>query len=208
MFIECRHIPTSGQKCKSPQVRNTGFCYFHRNTRQRAQVPSPLTPFILPFIEDSRGVLIAINEVFRAMGENRISRSEASTYFNGIQIAARVIARIEKTVWEPVRALEYDNDGIEQGEQKTACEPLLDCVKCDRQDICEARKAALEHMPENYDDLLAGVRNMTPEQTLARWDARQKAEDQRMRNLRSLAVQDNYVEPITLQPPPPYPSSY
>jgi hypothetical protein len=157
MFVECRQIQSSGQKCKSPAVRNTSFCFFHGNVRKLADAPPPPqdTPFVLPFIEDSRGILLAVNQTFQAMGQGRIKRSEAGTYLYGIQIAAKVIARIEQTVWEPVRALEYDEHGAALGEQKTGCDPFLDCISCDRQDICELRQAALE---KNPDDLLLRMR--------------------------------------------------
>jgi hypothetical protein len=197
MFVECRHVQPSGEKCKSPAVRNSSFCYFHRNLHDRAEARPPRqgTPFLLPVLEDSCSILIAVNEVFRAMGESRIKRSEASTYFYGIQIAAKVITRIENRTWEPVRALEYDNSCTELAPEKTACEPLLDCVNCDRQDICEARKAILDRHPGNQNELINQMRSMSPQQALAKWDAERKAADQRMRNLRSLAVQDDYQEP-------------
>jgi hypothetical protein len=78
MFVECRHVQPSGEKCKSPAVRNSSFCYFHRNLHDRAEARPPRqgTPFLLPVLEDSCSILIAINEVFRAMGESRIKRSE------------------------------------------------------------------------------------------------------------------------------------
>jgi hypothetical protein len=212
MFAECCHVQTSGQKCKSAAVQHSIFCYFHRNVRERAELPPPRqgTPFLLPFIEDSRGVLVAVNEVLRAMRQNRIKRNEASTYLSGIQLAAKVIARTEDRVWEPVRALEYDNDGSEQAEAKTACEPLQDCLNCDRQDICEACEAAKEIKPIVYKNLVAKARTMTDGQALCSWEVRQKASDERMRRLRSLAVRDDYEEPIYKphfppQPPPPQP---
>jgi hypothetical protein len=212
MFAECRHVLPSGQKCKSPIVQHSIFCYFHRNVRERAELPPPRqgTPFLLPFIEDSRGVLLAVNEVFRAMGQGRIKRNEASTYLSGIQLAAKVIARTEDRVWEPVRALEYDRDGTEQAPAKTACEPLQDCLNCDRQDICEACEAAKELKPVVYKNLVARARCMTDGQALYSWEVRQKASDERMRRLRSLAVVDNYEEPIYkphFPPQPPQPQS-
>jgi hypothetical protein len=194
MYNECCHVQSSGQKCHSAALRHSIFCYFHRNVRERAEAPPPRqgAPFVIPFIEDSRGILIAVNEVFRAMGERRITRSEASSYFNGIQIAAKVIARIEGKTWEPVRTLEYDNDGFEQAEQKTSCDPFLDCLNCDRQDICEVRRAELEKNPEDY---IAKMRSMGDEEAWAEFQAKEKAKGQRMRRLRSLAVRDDYQEP-------------
>jgi hypothetical protein len=209
MFAECCHVQTSGQKCKSPIVQHSIFCYFHRNVRERAELPPPRqgTPFVLPFIEDSRGVLVAVNEVLRAMGQGRIKRNEASTYLSGTQLAAKVIARTEDRVWEPVRALEYDNDGSEQAVAKTACEPLQDCLNCDRQDICEACEAAKEIKPVVYKNLVAKARTMTDGQALCLWAVKQKASDERMRRLRSLAVRDNYEEPIYKPHFPPQPPS-
>jgi hypothetical protein len=36
MFLECRHILTSGHKCKSPALRDQQFCYSYMPARRYA----------------------------------------------------------------------------------------------------------------------------------------------------------------------------
>src|SRR6185369_16077796 len=135
MFIECRHVLPSGERCKSRALRSDPFCYFHRNLRERIDGPPPRqgAAFIFPNIEDTRGILLATIQTLRAMGFGQIKRNEAGTYLYGINIAARLVARIEQTDYDPTRALEYDNNCSELAEQSTGCEPLHDCVSCERQ---------------------------------------------------------------------------
>jgi hypothetical protein len=188
MFLECRHILPSGQKCKSPALRKRPFCYFHSHLRDRSDAPPPRpdTPFVLPSLEDSRGLLVAVMEVLKAMGQGRIKRSEAATYLYGLQIAGQLVARIEKSTSDPVRVLLYDNNALEMGEEKKACEPPRDCVNCDCQDICEARRIAESQKPEDIQEVIAKVRSMTPQQILADFEARHKARNERLQRIREL----------------------
>ena len=138
MITECRHVLASGKKCQAVSVTNSSFCFFHRNQRLRQDTPvRPGTPFILPTLEDAHSALNAVNDVFHAMGEGRLKRAEAGTYLYGIQIAARLIMRIDQTSIKPVRNLCYDNYGTELGEETSICEPPEDCLKCTRRDSCE-----------------------------------------------------------------------
>ena len=138
MISECRHILASGKKCQAFAVTNSSFCFFHRNQRERRDTAvRPGTPFILPTLEDAHSALNAVNDVFRAMGEGRLKRAEAGTYLYGIQIAARLIVRIDQTTIKPVRNLCYDNYGTELAELKTICEPPEDCLQCTRRETCD-----------------------------------------------------------------------
>lgn len=207
MFLECRHILPSGQKCKSPALRKRPFCYFHSHMRERSQAPLPRqgTPFVLPSLEDSRGILVAVMEILGAMGQGRLKRSEASTYLYGLQIAGQLVARIDQTACNPVRTLLYDDDALEIGEEKKACEPPRDCVSCDCQDICEARQAAIARTPEDIHQILARVQSMTPQQMLADFEARFKARDERLQRIRELPASDSDDDDFILPGEPPNP---
>ena len=85
MYAECRHVLPAGLKCTAPRVGDSNFCYRHRNLHERmcAPAPRPGTPFRLPSLEDSHGCLNAIQEVAWAMGDKRISSSQATVEFLG-----------------------------------------------------------------------------------------------------------------------------
>ena len=81
MFNECRHILTSGHKCKAPALRGKAFCYFHTATRRYSRTSTTSAePLLLPSTEDAAGVQLAINEVLRSYASKRIDRRQAGTF--------------------------------------------------------------------------------------------------------------------------------
>jgi len=147
MFIECRHIKPSGIKCKSPAVRNTPYCYFHTGL-YRSRNPSTTNarePLLLPSLEDSTGVQIALQQVLGALGSSCIDPRRAGLYLRGLQIAVRLAAKSDSaSPEESVRDLSYEDNGDSLAPEKTACEPPEDCLKCKQRDQCKDF--------ENYED--------------------------------------------------------
>jgi hypothetical protein len=138
MFMECRHILTSGHKCKSPALRGQHFCYFHTADRRFATTSNAsIDPFLLPPIEDAAGVPVAINQVFRGLAYHRLDRRQAGIYFYGLQIAARLARKSDEKPTETVRETCEDADGHLLAPEKSTCEPPKDCVNCQRRDFCE-----------------------------------------------------------------------
>ena len=134
MYIECRHVLPSGRKCTEGLVRDSQFCYRHRNLHESLYAPParPGTPFRMPLLEDSHGCLIGVQEVTWAMGDKRIAPNEAGIYLRAITIAKSLIPRRPAVSRKPVRSLCYDNDGIEMAELVNACEPPRDCITCEK----------------------------------------------------------------------------
>src|SRR6476659_4553200 len=86
MFNECRHILTSGHKCKAPALRGKAFCYFHTAARRYSRISTTsAAPLLLPSTEDAAGVQLAINQILRSYSSKRIDRRQAGTYFYGLQ---------------------------------------------------------------------------------------------------------------------------
>ena len=138
MFVECRHILTSGHKCKSPALRGKSFCHFHVADRRYATTSTALVdPLMLPTIEDAAGVQIAINQVFRSLATRRIDRRMAGVYFYGLQIAARLASKSDKKPSETVREICEDAEGYTLAPEKSTCEPPADCISCRRRTFCE-----------------------------------------------------------------------
>lgn len=133
MYIECRHVTPAGFKCILPRVGNDRFCFNHRNLHERMHAPQPRpgTPFRMPLLEDSSGLMIALQEVSWAMSDKRITQREADTYLRVITIAKGLLPRRPSVTRKPVRSLCYDNDGFEMAEAVTNCDPPRDCVACE-----------------------------------------------------------------------------
>jgi hypothetical protein len=89
MFMECRHILTTGRKCKSPALRNQAFCYFHSGLRRypSARVSSRQKPLCLPSLENTASIQHAITDVLNALVQGRINRRRAAFCLHGIQVA-------------------------------------------------------------------------------------------------------------------------
>jgi hypothetical protein len=138
MFMECRHILTSGYKCKSPALRGQPFCYFHTADRRYATTNTASVDSLqLPTIEDAAGVQVAINQVFRALASHRIDRRQAGVYFYGLQIAARLARKSDEKPSESVRETSEDAEGCTLAPEKSTCEPPADCISCRRRTFCE-----------------------------------------------------------------------
>ena len=138
MFIECRHILTSGHKCKSPALRGQAYCYFHTANRRFATTSTAaVDPLLIPNIEDAAGVQLAINQVFRGLASRRIDRRQAGVYFYGLQIAARLARKSDEKATETVRETCEDSEGQTLAPEKSTCEPPADCLNCRRRTFCE-----------------------------------------------------------------------
>jgi hypothetical protein len=137
MFNECRHILTSGHKCKAAALRGQAFCYFHTAARRYASVrTTSVDPLLLPAIEDTAGVQIAINQVLKGLASNRIDSRQAGVYFYGLQIAARLARKSDEMPSESIRETCEDSDGSTLAPEKSTCEPPEDCLNCKRRNQC------------------------------------------------------------------------
>ena len=138
MFNECRHILTSGYKCKAAALRGMAFCYYHTAARRYANGPnSAFGSLRMPSIEDTAGVQIAINQVLRGLGTHTIDRRQAGVFFYGLQIAARLARKTEDKPAEVVRETCADTDEEILAPEKVKCEPPADCINCSRRTFCE-----------------------------------------------------------------------
>jgi hypothetical protein len=129
MFIECRHILPTGYKCKSPALRGQFFCYFH-NLSRRLQHSSKkhVKQSSFPSVEDSGGVKMALNKIFRDLDAGRIDPRRAGLFFYGLQIASKLALRPGENPLDTVREVCEAEDGTE---------PPADCINCSRRGFCE-----------------------------------------------------------------------
>ncbi len=87
MYKVCRHIRTSGGRCRSAALANQNFCYYHLSQRQQS------ITLDLPPLEDRTSIQIAISRVLASLAAGMIDRRDAGMYLYGIQIAATNMCR-------------------------------------------------------------------------------------------------------------------
>jgi hypothetical protein len=93
---ECRHILTSGHKCKAAALRGQAYCYYHTPARRSAA--SRFTrkePLKFPSLKDTAGVQSGLNQVLRSLATRRIDPRHAGLYLHGLQLAARLARKSE-----------------------------------------------------------------------------------------------------------------
>jgi len=139
MFIECRHIMPSGYKCKSPALRGMAFCYYHTSLRrfQNTLGNNDNEPLLLPSLEDTSGIQIALHQVLGGLACSRMDPRHVSLYLRGLNIAARLAKRPEPSeAAETVHDLYYEDDDV-LAHAKEICEIPQDCLQCTKRDDCE-----------------------------------------------------------------------
>jgi len=126
MYPECRHIMTSGKKCRSAALTGRAYCYFHfRLHQQRHRVVDHYKDFVsykfdVPVLEDRASIQLAISEVVQAMARNYMDHKRGGKILYGLQLAlqsAKVPADIVSS--EPVRELYRNAEGEEIGPKAT-----------------------------------------------------------------------------------------
>ncbi|MBS1802467.1 MAG: hypothetical protein JST28_03835 [Acidobacteria bacterium] len=166
MHIECRHVFSSGCKCTDAILRDSQFCYHHRNLRERFYAPAhPGTPFRMPLLEDADGCVIGVQETLWAMGEKRITQKEAGTYLHGINIIKGLLPKYPAVTPKPVRSLCYDDHGFEMAEAVNACDPPRDCVTC--QKPCEW----FEYYEDEVEEIEDQIAEEEKQKNLEEWKA-------------------------------------
>jgi len=139
MFQECRHILTSGYKCKAAALKGKPFCFFHSRSRlPLSKVVEETDMIILPPIEDAGGVTLAINQILELYGSGSIQDHQAHVFFRGLQIAASLVRKapadlpprdtVRDIVVDPVRGI--------IAPEKTGCDPE-ECQTCRRRYDCK-----------------------------------------------------------------------
>jgi hypothetical protein len=92
MYQACRHIKPSGERCKSPAMRDHSFCYFHArvHTRTKRIDPRELT---FPVPEDFAAIQESIAKVLDGIVNERIGAKQSSQILRALQIALQTIPR-------------------------------------------------------------------------------------------------------------------
>ena len=118
MYKLCRHIRTSGGRCRAAALANESYCYYHL-TQRRLSITLDLPP-----LEDRHSIQVAVSRVLTSLAAGLLDRRDAGMYLYGIQIASSNLAseRGCLTPYEPVRRAVLTRKGDEVAEAKTIFE--------------------------------------------------------------------------------------
>lgn len=104
-FPICRHLRMSGQRCKSPALRDERFCYFHTNlSRHHRQLRpnhvydhllEPGKSIRLAPIEDRDSLQMALSQTVGAIATNQIEVKQGVAVLYGLQQLASNMKQIE-----------------------------------------------------------------------------------------------------------------
>lgn len=181
MFKECRHILTSGFKCRAAALRGKSFCYYHTASRRLAGIKT-FSSILLPSVEDASGVQAAIDQVLRSYASRAIDRRQAGVFFYGLQIAAGLARKTDRDQ-KPCDTVRDLCDDPKEGliaPEKSTCEPPDDCVECLRRQACNDYLSYKEGIRTEHEDLCEeGETDCTdtPDPTAGE-DAQSKAESE------------------------------
>jgi hypothetical protein len=98
VYKRCRHIRTSGSRCRCAALPNQHFCHYHLTQRKSAtnaaQDGLPVAASLeLPPIEDHFSVQVAIGRVLSALASGSLDPRHAGFFLYGVQIAASNLPR-------------------------------------------------------------------------------------------------------------------
>jgi len=138
MYKLCRHIKTNGQRCKSPALSGSAYCYFHARVHTMAKAKSTVCDDVdLPVLEDSASIQVAISQIMAGLLSSRLDARHTGLLLYALQIASQNIDR--KTFHsdsEIVRSMTVTEEGDELAPEKEKCESS-DCASCHRRDTCD-----------------------------------------------------------------------
>jgi len=140
MYNECRHILSGGHKCRAAALKGKAFCYHHMASRRLARMTLTSSDALpLPPIEDTAGVMTALTQVIRQLGNNRLDRPKAATLFYGLQIAASLVRKspYDQPPGQTVRDVCDDPEEGLIAPEATSCEPPKDCANCEKRGSCK-----------------------------------------------------------------------
>ena len=95
MASQCLQSQINGQRCTLPSIPGSKFCRQHDQMRQVEEAEAMGK---VPFqrLVDRRSILNAVNDVLCALADERIKRTVADTFLNGIRMASRTIKEMEE----------------------------------------------------------------------------------------------------------------
>ncbi|MGA2898396.1 MAG: hypothetical protein ABSE27_12480, partial [Acidobacteriaceae bacterium] len=89
--FQCRHILTSGRRCRSASLHGEQFCYYHHTTRRPAPRHRGVRPehavFELSAIDDREGIHFAIAQVLARLTTAQLDPKRANPILYALKLA-------------------------------------------------------------------------------------------------------------------------
>ena len=148
MYKLCRHIKTNGQRCKSPALSESAYCYFHARVHTMAKAKNSIWDDVnLPMLEDAASIQVAISQIMAGCLSSRLDARHTGLLLYALQIASQNIDRSSYRMdSDSVQSMTVSGEGDELAPEEKICEPG-DCAGCDQRDTCE------DYDPEDEDEL-------------------------------------------------------
>lgn len=86
-ILLCRHTMPSGRLCRSPRMKGSAYCYFHRKWRENGVGSTRRSFRRLPPLEDRASIQIVINAVIRGLAGGNLSERSAGLILYAVQSA-------------------------------------------------------------------------------------------------------------------------
>jgi len=117
----CRHVRTSGNRCRSAALPSQHFCHYHATQRQALPEKAPLQ---FPPLEDRFAIQVAIGRILAALASGAIDRKDAGLYLYGVQIASSNLPRETGVIspLDPVRRVVLTRQNQQVAEAETVLE--------------------------------------------------------------------------------------
>jgi len=89
--FQCRHILTSGRRCRSASLRGEQFCYYHHTTRRPAPRHRGVHPqqsiFEMPLIDDREGIQFALAQILNFLTTGQLDPKRANPILYTLKLA-------------------------------------------------------------------------------------------------------------------------
>ncbi len=155
MYLACRHIKPGGQRCKSPGLRGSAFCYFHARLHSTSK-PGIMDDIVLPVPEDSAAIQESLGTIFAAILSSRIDSKRTAQLLWGLQIASNNLSRRQASDPKSVQSVTRNKQGLELAPVLRVCNSLTDCQNgCEHPESCgrnRAFDALMGRTPDGTDD--------------------------------------------------------
>lgn len=122
MYQACRHIKPSGQRCKSPAMRDHAFCYFHARVHQQTKNTDP-HKLSFPVPEDFAAIQESLARVFDSIVRGHADHKETAQILWGLQIAMQTIPRNPAPPADSVESVTLSSQGDELAPPLEVCPP-------------------------------------------------------------------------------------
>lgn len=94
-FKECHHMKDDGQKCHSPAMRGTSYCYFHARDRRRQfrRTRNGDVRLEIPSLQTRDDIVKALDQIMHALASAQITSRRASAMLYAVQMAQKELGK-------------------------------------------------------------------------------------------------------------------